>query len=407
MSVKRFDATEIMAANRAGFWPEVSDEQWDDWRWQNGHRITTVRQLERFLPWMDARTRAGLGLVQEEFATSITPYYMSLIDADNPADPIGLQALPDVRELAEARVAVDDPLGEEDNMVVPGLVHRYRDRALLIATWTCSMYCRFCTRKRNWRDTDVILDERGLDRVCDYLREHGEVRDIVLSGGDPLTLGTRVLEMILRRLREVPTIEIIRIGTRIPVVMPQKITPELCEVLRQYHPLWVNTHFNHPRELTPAATKACDLLSRAGIPLNNQSVLLRGVNDDVPTMLALCTGLMRLRVRPYYLYHCDPIRGSEHMRTSVWKGIEMMEHLRGHTSGLAVPTYVVDAPKGGGKIPVGPNYLLSMREGEVWLRNYKNRVFQYTFPNQDSEAEPSPQEQPAIPVTVELAAPVR
>jgi lysine 2,3-aminomutase len=318
--------------------------------------------------------------VLRDFRMGITPYYLALVDPEDADDPILRQIAPIVEEYIFRDVGDEDPLAEEQYSPVPGITHRYPDRVLMVISNSCAIYCRYCTRKRIMYE-DAVPDVE-IDRMVDYIARTKAVRDVIVSGGDPLTYGTKKLESILAKLRAIPHLEIIRIGSRVPVSIPQRIDAELCEMLARYHPLWINVHFNHPRELTAEAAAACDRLSRAGIPLNNQAVLLKGVNDDVETIRQLCTGLMKMRVRPYYLYQCDPIRGGEHFRTPIAKGIEIMEGLRGHTSGLAIPTYVVDAPGGGGKIPVGPNYLLhhDPRRKRAVLRNYQGRLFEYLEP---------------------------
>jgi lysine 2,3-aminomutase len=290
------------------------------------------------------------------------------------------QAVPLYDEFVYRNVGEEDPLHEEELSPVPGITHRYPDRVLMVISNSCAMYCRHCTRKRLMYE-DATADVE-IDQMLDYIARTPSIRDVIVSGGDPLTCTTERLESILSKLRAIEHVEVIRIGSRVPVTMPMRIDDELCAMLEKYHPLWINVHFNHPRECTPEAARACDKLLRAGIPLNNQSVLLRGVNDSVPTMKALVHALMRMRVRPYYLFQCDPIRGAEHLRTPVAKGIEIMEGLRGHTSGLAVPTYVIDAPGGGGKIPIGPKYLLSYheKEGRAQLRNFQGKVYEYHDP---------------------------
>lgn len=365
---------------RAHYYPDVTDADWSDWKWQFRNRITKLEELETFLP-IPAAERALRADVLRDFRMGITPYYLSLVDADDPTDPILRQVAPIAEEYLFRDVGEEDPLGEEKYSPVPGITHRYPDRVLMVISNSCAIYCRYCTRKRIMYE-DAVPDVE-LDRMVDYIAKTPQVRDVIVSGGDPLTYGTKKLESILSKLRAIPHLEIIRIGSRVPVSLPQRIDDELCEMLAKYHPLWINVHFNHPRELTPDAARACDKLSRAGIPLNNQSVLLKGVNDDVPTMRALCTGLMKLRVRPYYLYQCDQIRGAEHFRTPVAKGIEILEGLRGHVSGLAVPTFVIDAPGGGGKVPVMPQYLLQhdTKNQRVVLRNFQDRIFVYHEPS--------------------------
>ncbi len=364
---------------RAFFYPGVTDAEWNDWKWQFKNRVTTLDELAAKLPIPPHE----LGLRKEvlsDFRMGITPYYLSLIDADDEADPILRQVVPLSDEYYFRAVGEEDPLGEEKFSPVPGITHRYPDRVLMVISNNCAIYCRYCTRKRTMYDG--ATPEVEIDRMVDYIARTPQVRDVVVSGGDPLNYSTQKLESILSKLRAIPHLEIIRIGSRVPVALPQRIDDELVEMLQRYHPLWVNVHFNHPRELTPEAARACDKLSRAGIPLNNQAVLLKGVNDSVETIKGLCQGLMRMRVRPYYLYQCDPVRGAEHFRTPISKGIEIIEGLRGHTSGLAIPTYVVDAPGGGGKIPVQPQYLLRYDEhkGRAVLRNFQDKIYEYLEP---------------------------
>jgi lysine 2,3-aminomutase len=368
---------------RAFFFPHATDEQWDDWKWQFRNRVSTLEELAKLLP-IPAAEWAMRREVLRDFRMGITPYYLALVDADDKDDPILRQVAPIVEEYVYRDVGDEDPLAEESFSPVPGITHRYPDRALMVISNSCAIYCRYCTRKRIMYE-DAVPDVE-IDRMVEYIARTPTIRDVIVSGGDPLTYGTKKLESILAKLRSVQHLEIIRIGSRVPVSLPQRIFgregDELCEMLAKYHPLWINVHFNHPRELTSEAALACDKLSRAGIPLNNQAVLLKGVNDDVATMKSLCTGLMKLRVRPYYLYQCDPVRGAEHFRTPISVGLEIMEALRGHISGLAVPTYVIDAPGGGGKIPVAPQYLLhhDAHEQRAILRNYQGKLYEYREP---------------------------
>lgn len=361
---------------RSHYYPNVTDAEWNDWKWQFRNRVTDLDQLMKLLP-IPENERELRREVLRDFRMGIPPYYMALIDADDPHDPILRQAVPIAEEYTYRDVGDEDPLGEESYSPVPGITHRYPDRVLMVISNSCAVYCRYCTRKRIMYEDAV--PEMEIDRMVDYIAQTKTVRDVVVSGGDPLTNSTAKLESILAKLRAIPHLEIIRIGTRVPVSLPQRIDAELCEMLQKYHPLWINVHFNHPRECTPEAARACDLLSRAGIPLNNQAVLLKGVNDSVEIMKGLVHGLMKMRVRPYYVYHCDPVRGSEHMRTTIAKGLEIMEGLRGHTSGLAIPQYVIDAPGGGGKVPVNPNYLLHYdpKKQRAILRNFQGRIFEY------------------------------
>ncbi|MBU2607855.1 MAG: KamA family radical SAM protein [Chloroflexi bacterium] len=368
-----------IAVNGYSLLRDVPDSLWKDWKWQFRNRITSINQLDQFIP-LSSEEKAQLQLVTRRYPLSVTPYYLSLINPDDPDDPIRKQAVPSVLEMTMSTMGLEDPLAEKENSVVPGLVHRYPDRALMVLTDICPILCRHCTRKREWRHGGWVRSEGEIKAMLDYLRRNEAIRDVIISGGDPLTLSTRHLESILSRIREIRHIEIIRIGTRFPVVLPQRIDNELCATLSKYGPIWLNTHFNHPREITPEAAEACDRLLRSGIPVNNQSVLLRGVNDDVETMLKLCQGLLRIKVRPYYLFQCDEVQGTEHLRTPVETGIKIIEGMRGFTSGLAVPTFVIDLIQGGGKVPVQPNYALSMTEDELLLKNYEGKVFRYRNP---------------------------
>ncbi len=369
-------------------WGDVSPERWNDWRWQLSHRVTSVRQIAALLG-LDRREESVLSRVADAYHLSITPYYLSLIRFDDPDDPIGRQAIPAPEELAGAE-GEDDPLEEEKDMPVPGLTHRYPDRCLIVATNFCSMYCRHCTRKRIWPMGEGAKTEFEIGKMLSYIRRHDEIRDVIVSGGDPLTLPTERIEFLLKGLRKIPHVEIIRIGTRVPVVLPMRIDAELLAVLEKYGPIWVNTQFNHPREVTPEARAACDRLLRAGIPVSNQSVLLKGVNDHPEVIRKLNTDLLRAKVRPYYLFQCDMVRGLEHFRTRLSKGIEIMEALRGHTSGLAIPSYVVDVPGGGGKIPLMPNYVVSVGEERTVLRNYEGILVGYEEPRPDGRPSARP-----------------
>jgi lysine 2,3-aminomutase len=354
-------------------------EYWNDWRWHFRNRITTVEGLSKYVN-LTPQERSQLRLVSIKYPLAITPYYLSLMNADDPADPIRRQALPAPEELSMASIGMEDPLAEGEHSVVPGLVHRYPDRVLMVLTDICPMLCRHCTRKREWRHGGWVRTPAEVDAMLDYIREHKEVRDVIISGGDPLTLSTQRLEEVLAGIRRISHVEIIRIGTRVPVVLPQRVDDELCNMLSKYGPIWLNTHFNHPRELTPEAAGACDRLLRAGVPVNNQSVLLKGVNDSVETQLKLCQGLLKIKVRPYYLFQCDDVAGTEHFWTPVETGVNIIQGMRGFTSGLAVPTYVIDLPNGGGKIPVQPDYVLERNAEELIVRNYQGRLIHYQNP---------------------------
>lgn len=351
---------------------------WQDWRWQMRHRIASVARLLEFFP--ELRSEVGLTEAAAKFPLAITPYYASVIRRLDASDPVFQMAVPQIQELYDPPFLKNDPLEEDEDMPVPNLVHRYRDRALLLATTTCSMYCRHCTRKRIAGHRDSTISDSQLEQISAYLHEHPEIHDVIISGGDPFTMTTPALERVIATVRAVPSVDVIRIGTRTPVVLPMRITPELTRMLRKYHPVWVNTHFNHPNELTPEAAAACARLVDAGIPVGNQSVLLRGINDQPQVMETLLRGLVRMRVRPYYLFQCDLVRGVEHFRTPISRGIEIMEYLRGRLSGLAIPTYVVDAPHGGGKIPVLPNYVVSTSPTHTVLRNFEGMLVNYPEP---------------------------
>lgn len=355
------------------------NDNWPDWRWQMKHRLQSTEELSQYIHLTDVEER-NVQMACGVFPMSITPYYASLINKEDPCCPIRMQCIPVVQELNKGHGDMDDPLHEDSDSPVPGLTHRYPDRVLLLVTNECSTYCRHCTRKRKVGDQNTCITDKDIDRGIDYIKDHPEIRDVLLSGGDPFILPSSHLERVMRKLREVPHVQVIRIGTRTPVVMPQRITEGLVRMLKKYHPVWVNTHFNHPREFTPDSVRALAKLADAGIPLGNQTVLLRGVNDCPMIIKKLVHLLVKNRVRPYYLYQCDLSRGIEHFRTPIAKGIEIMEALIGHTSGFCVPTYVVDAPGGGGKIPVLPNYQLSMTNTKTVLRNYEGVICVYEEP---------------------------
>ena len=357
------------------------DEHWNDWKWQFRHRITSTDQLKRILP-LTEQEEAEINTCLGAFRMAITPYYASLINPRDPNDPIRKQSVPSILETRADENDLSDPLGEMADSPVPHVVHRYPDRVLLLVTLQCAMYCRHCTRRRAVGEEDKPITEAQLQKAVGYIRSHAEIRDVLISGGDPLTMSTLKLEHIIASLRAIEHVEIIRIGTRVPVVMPMRITQELTDMLRKYHPIWINTHFNHPNELTPESTRACAALVDAGIPLGNQTVLLRGVNDNAETMKRLLLGLVKMRVRPYYLYQCDLSCGIGHFRTRVEAGIEIMHQLTGNISGYALPKYVIDAPGGGGKIPLGYDYVVSRDDKEVVLENYRGQHYRYPQPNQ-------------------------
>jgi lysine 2,3-aminomutase len=366
-------------AFRRKFFPNINDKEWHNWHWQINHRIRTLLQLRRFLNLSTEETDA-FGNLSIKLPLGITPYYMSLISQEDPDSPLRRTVVPTAHEFFKTPEEADDPLCEDRQSPIPGLVHRYPDRVLLLAHDFCSTYCRYCTRSRVVGHGRLYPARDRLEKSMDYIRADTQIRDVLISGGDPLTLGDDRLNWILSKLREIPHVEIVRIGTKVPAVLPQRITPQLVRMLRRHHPIWMSLHFIHPDECTPEAYRACAMLADAGIPLNSQTVLLAGINDTVETMMELMHHMLKMRVRPYYLYQCDPISGSSHFRTPVEKGLEIIRGLRGFTSGYAVPTYVIDAPGGGGKIPVMPDYVLGRDSSEWFLRNYEGKTFQYPDP---------------------------
>jgi lysine 2,3-aminomutase len=370
------DLKEFRSAGR-GFWSNVSETDWNDWHWQLKHRISTLQQLEGLMPMLSPEEVAGTKLANSKLALGITPYFFNLIDPSDEGCPIRRQVIPRIEETTTAPWEMSDPCGEDGRSPVPGLVHRYPDRVLFLVTDRCASYCRYCTRSRLVSNATGYDFHPNFEAQLNYIRLHPEIRDVLLSGGDPLLFSDDKLESLLQALRAIPHVEFLRIGTRIPIFLPQRITPNLCAMLRKYHPLFVSVHVNHPRELTIECRDALGRLADAGIPLGNQSVLLRGVNDDVDTMRALIHKLLMARVRPYYLYQCDLIAGSAHLRSSVRRGLEIMEALRGHTTGYAIPQFVIDAPGGGGKVPVNPNYVLHRNAKRVLIRNFEGRIFEY------------------------------
>ena len=361
------------------FFKDVSPKDWNSWIWQMNNRIRTVDDLKAHVA-LTPQEETGVRRCLDTLRMAITPYYMSLMDPDDPNDPVRKQSIPNALELESSDSDLEDPLHEDKDSPVPGLTHRYPDRALLLVTDKCSMYCRHCTRRRFAGQSDCSLPMDQIEKAIEYISKTPKIRDVLLSGGDALLISDEKLEQIIKKLRAIPHVEIIRIGSRVPVVMPQRITQNLVDMLKKYHPVWLNTHFNHPNEITPQSKKACEMLANAGIPLGNQTVLLKGVNDCAHVMKKLMHELVKIRVRPYYIYQCDLSMGIEHFRTSVSKGIEIIEALRGHTSGFAVPTFVVDAPGGGGKIPVMPNYIVSRAENKVILRNFEGVITTYSEP---------------------------
>ncbi len=370
---------------RKKYFPNVSSTEWNDWHWQLSNRITDIRGLQRILNLSIEEERAVNGF-EKKIPLAITPYYSSLIEKDNPSQPLRKAVIPTVAEYSLSPGESDDPLGEEHDSPVPGLIHRYPDRVLFLVTDFCSTYCRYCTRSRilGKKGRDLINKTRW-EKAIAYIERNPSVRDVLLSGGDPFTLSDENLEWLLSNLRRIPHVEFLRIGTKVPVVLPQRITPSLTRMLKKYHPLWISIHCTHPDELTPETNQAFERLADAGIPLGSQTVLLRGINDNVETMKRLFHGLLKNRVKPYYLYQCDPIPGSAHFRTPVDKGLEIIRRLRGYTTGYAVPTYVIDAPGGGGKIPMLPDYLVGRDGKDLVLKNYKGDIYRY--PDQDGWCE--------------------
>lgn len=373
-----------------GFWSDVPEVQWNDWRWQLKNRITSLEQLERLMPFLSPEERAGAILANSKLAMAITPYFFNLIDPADEDCPIRRQLIPRIEETHLASWEMSDPCGEESHSPVPGLVHRYPDRVLFLVTDRCAAYCRYCTRSR------LVSNASGYDfhpdfaRQIAYIRDHPSVRDVLLSGGDPLLLSDNKLEFLLKSLRAIPHLEFLRIGTRIPIFLPQRITPAFCEMLKRYHPLFISIHSNHPRELTTEVRDALARLAEAGIPLGNQSVLLRSVNDDLTVTRAHVHKLLMCRVKPYYLYQCDLIAGSAHLRASIRKGLEIMEGLRGHTTGYAVPQFVIDAPGGGGKVALNPEYVLSRNADRVVFRNFEGKIFEYPEGKDGTPLAPAP-----------------
>ena len=362
-----------------GYWATASTPHWDEWHWQQRNRVTTLAVLDQHLQ-LTSEERAGVLLAGSKLALAVTPHYFNLIERDNPDCPIRRQVIPRIEEAYDSPYDMADPCGEDSHMPVPGLVHRYPDRVLFLVTDRCASYCRYCTRSRvvsGVGEQELVTD---FEEAFRYLEKNTGIRDVLLSGGDALLLSDSRLEAILKRLRGIPHLEFLRIGTRVPIFLPQRITPALCEMLRKYHPLWMSVHVNHPRELTTEVRDALGRLADSGIPLGNQSVLLKGVNDNAEVMRDLIHKLLLCRVRPYYLYQCDLIRGSSHLRTSVAKGIEIIETLRGFTSGYAIPQYVIDAPGGGGKVPINPNYVLYHDTEKIVIRNYEGKIFEYPEP---------------------------
>lgn len=367
-------------AFRKKYFPTATEKEWNDWRWQSQNRVRTIEQMEQMLH-LCPEEREGLVGNGKLLAVGVTPYYMSLLDPEDSDQPLRRTVIPRSEEFLRSYGEADDPLGEDGHSPVPGLVHRYPDRVLLLGLDFCSTYCRYCTRSRVVGNGDVTSSKLRFEKIFEYLRNTPQVRDVLISGGDPLAMGEEKLDWLLGNLRAIPHIEFVRIGTKMPAVLPQRVTPQLCRVLKKHHPLWMSIHFLHEDECTPEAAKACGRLADAGVPLGAQTVLLKGVNDSVDAMKKLFHKLLMMRVRPYYIYQCDPISGSAHFRTPVSKGLEIIEGLRGHTTGYAVPQYVIDAPGGGGKIPLMPNYVVGRDGNDLLLRNFEQgKIYRYPDP---------------------------
>jgi len=362
--------------HRVDLWEDVSELDWEDWHWQIKNRVHTKDDLSHIIK-LTSEEEEGIKRSKGRLSLAITPYWATLMDSNDPSCPIRRQAVPINLESKVSAHEMRDPLAEDRNSPVPGLVHRYPDRVLLLVTESCSSYCRHCTRRRMVGEKKNILSSNNLDKAIDYIKANRKIRDVLISGGDPFMLEDDVLENIIKKIRDLSQIEFLRIGTRVPVTLPQRITGSLVSMLKKYAPIWISIHFNHPKEITKRCKFACDILVDSGFPLGSQTVLLKGINDKPYVVRKLMHELLKIRVRPYYIYQCDPAQGIYHFRTPVAVGINIMEKLRGHTSGYAVPTYVVDAPGGGGKIPVTPNYLLSEAKGRYTLRNYKKKIYTY------------------------------
>ncbi len=376
----RFVTSPKSQAFRLRHYPEASQSDWNDWRWQQRHRIKSAQELERLLQ-LSPEEKAAIERHVGPLPFGITPYYASLLDPEDSSQPLRRTVVPVLEEYAHTAGEALDPLGEDATSPVPGLVHRYPDRVLFLVTGLCAVYCRYCTRARLvGASGEGSLKKHQLEAALAYIESTPSIRDVLLSGGDPLSLDDERLDWLLSRLRRIPHVEFLRIGTKNPAVLPQRITPRLTRLLKKYHPLWMSIHFIHPDELTPEVAEACGRLADAGLPLGSQTVLLKGVNDDVPTQKTLMQGLLKIRVKPYYLYQCDPIAGSSHFRTPVAKGLEIIQGLRGHTTGYAVPTFVVDAPGGGGKIPLLPDYVAGRIGDDLLLRNYAGDLYRYPDP---------------------------
>lgn len=360
--------------------PGATETDWEDWRWQIRNRVRTLETINKYMTLTPQEERGVVG-AGDKLTMSIPPYFLSLVDTDDSGCPVRLQSVPRDYEFETASEEMTDPCGEDKNSPVHGLVHRYPDRVLFLVNEMCAMYCRYCTRSRMVGDGNHTLNTATYDAALEYIRSHTEIRDVLISGGDPLTLSDRMLEYLIKSVKAIPHVEFVRIGTRIPVTLPQRVTPELIAMFKKYSPLWMSIHFNHAKEVTPRVKKACNMIADAGIPMGSQTVLLKGINDSPQVMKKLFHELLKIRVRPYYIYQCDPIVGSSHFRTSVETGINIIENLRGHTTGYAVPMFVIDGPGGGGKIPIMPNYIVAHDKGRYTLRNFAGDTYTYVDPS--------------------------
>lgn len=358
------------------YFPEATERDWNNWKWQLKNSVTTIQQLSRFLELSVNEIRPAQA-INDTLPIRITPYYMSLLDKHKADQPLRKSVVPVFDEFLAGKGEASDPLSETHHSPVPNIVHRYPDRVLFLVTGFCSTYCRYCTRSHMVAKDKCHIGLKAWEPGLKYIQQNKHIRDVLISGGDPLSMVDLNIEYLLSRLRDIEHVEIIRIGTKVPVVLPQRINKPLVNILKKYHPLYMSIHFTHPEEITPEVRDACEKLANAGIPLGSQTVLLKGINDSVPVMKKLMHGLLKIRVRPYYLYQCDPILGSAHFRTPISKGLEIIRGLRGHTSGYAVPQYVVDAPGGGGKIPLLPDYFQGREDGYVLLKNYEDKIFKY------------------------------
>lgn len=384
-----------MDYHECSLWKDVSPDEWFDWQWQLRNRIVRHNELSQIID-MSPSEEAGVMAGHERMPMAITPYFASLMDRSDPDCPIRRQVVPCQDELNVSSYDLADPCGEERDSPVQGIVHRYPDRALLLVTDRCAAYCRYCTRRRMVGTHEDVASGAKLDLAISYIEKNKRIRDCLISGGDPLLLTDLQLESILKRLRNIPHLEMLRIGTRAPVTLPFRITESLVAMLRKFHPLYLSIHFTHPKEITPDVQKACNVLADAGIPLGSQTVLLKNINDKPYVMKKLVHELLKMRVRPYYLYQCDLAVGTEHFRTSVLDGVRIIEKLRGYTSGYAVPSFVIDAPGGGGKIPVNPNYVLSDVNGKLILRNYQNKIYEYYEPREEEAVEQEVEEEAVL-----------